>query len=142
MCVHALDDEEDAAVEREALVASGRRRQQLQDQVLRLRDLVDGTRTLGFHLQPKVLQCFSTAMSCSVAMSQLTTECLSAGVFFFSGWSCYTRLMCDADGGAEGVHALQRLRQEGSQAHLQDGRYNTNLHLLISFFFVKFISPC
>ena len=28
-----------------------------------------------------------------------------------------------ADGGAEGVHALQRLRQEGSQAHLQDGRY-------------------
>jgi hypothetical protein len=39
--------------------------------------------------------------------------------------------MCDADGGAEGVHALQRLRQEGSQAHLQDGRYGTNLHLLV-----------
>ena len=140
VCVHALDDEEDAAVEREALVASGRRRQQ---QVLRLRDLVDGTRTLGFHLQPKVLQCFSTAMSCSVAMSQLTTECLlHHRIVWCVFLALAIRLMFDADGRAEGVHALQRLRQEGSQAHLQDGRYNTNLHLLISFFFVKFISPC
>ena len=143
VCVRALEDEEDAAVEREALVASGRRRQQLQDQVLRLRDLVDGTRTLGFHLQPKVLQCFSTAMSCSVAMSQLTTESLlHHRIVWCVFLALAIRLMFDADGRAEGVHALQRLRQEGSQAHLQDGRYNTNLHLLISFFFVKFKSPC
>ena len=85
VCVRALEDEEDAAVEREALVASGRRRQQLQDQVLRLRDLVDGTRTLGFHLQPKVLllhrhefavwQCHNSQPSacCTIALS---------GVFF------------------------------------------------------------
>ncbi|KAK8457352.1 hypothetical protein SEVIR_3G170600v4 [Setaria viridis] len=55
-CIRAPgdEDEEAVAVEREALVASDRR-QQLQDQVLRLRDLVDGSRTLGFHLQPKVL---------------------------------------------------------------------------------------
>ena len=39
-------------------------------------------------------------------------------------------LMIDADGGAEGVHALQRLRQEGPQAHLQDGRY-THLSIAI-----------
>ncbi|XP_039837391.1 uncharacterized protein LOC120698018 isoform X3 [Panicum virgatum] len=64
VCVRALDDEEDAAVEREALVASGRRRQQLQDQVLRLRDLVDGTRTLGFHLQPKTVE-LRVSMHCN-----------------------------------------------------------------------------
>ena len=39
-------------------------------------------------------------------------------------------MMIDADGGAEGVHALQRLRQEGPQAHLQDGRY-THLSIAI-----------
>ncbi|KAG2617931.1 hypothetical protein PVAP13_3NG258072 [Panicum virgatum] len=61
LCVRALEDEEDAAVEREALVASGRRRQQ---QVLRLRDLVDGTRTLGFHLQPKTVE-LRVAMHCN-----------------------------------------------------------------------------
>ncbi|RLM98841.1 uncharacterized protein C2845_PM06G00470 [Panicum miliaceum] len=65
VCVRALEDEEDAAVEREALVASGRRRQQqLQDQVLRLRDLVDGTRTLGFHLQPKTVE-LRVSMHCN-----------------------------------------------------------------------------
>jgi hypothetical protein len=57
-CIRAPGDGDDeaAAVEREALVASDRRQQlqQEQGQVLRLRDLVDGSRTLGFHLQPKV----------------------------------------------------------------------------------------
>ena len=32
----------------------------------------------------------------------------------------------DADGGAEGVYALLRMRQESSEAHLQDGRYHAN----------------
>ncbi|CAN6354551.1 unnamed protein product [Urochloa humidicola] len=60
VCIRALEDEEDAAVEREALVASDRR----QEQVLRLRDLVDGTRTLGFHLQPKTVE-LKVSMHCN-----------------------------------------------------------------------------
>ncbi|CAL5095979.1 unnamed protein product [Urochloa decumbens] len=61
VCIRALEDEEDAAVEREALVASDHRRQ---EQVLRLRDLVDGTRTLGFHLQPKTVE-LKVSMHCN-----------------------------------------------------------------------------
>ncbi|OEL20230.1 hypothetical protein BAE44_0018756 [Dichanthelium oligosanthes] len=57
-CLRALEDEDDAAVEREALVASDRRQQ------LRLRDLVDGTRTLGFHLQPKTVE-LRVSMHCN-----------------------------------------------------------------------------
>nr|XP_034586534.1 uncharacterized protein LOC117849037 [Setaria viridis] len=64
-CIRAPgdEDEEAVAVEREALVASDRR-QQLQDQVLRLRDLVDGSRTLGFHLQPKTVE-LRVSMHCN-----------------------------------------------------------------------------
>lgn len=55
VCIRAPEeDEKEAAVERAALVASDRR--QLQQQVLRLKDLVEGTRTLGFHLQPKTVE--------------------------------------------------------------------------------------
>ncbi|CAL4902088.1 unnamed protein product [Urochloa decumbens] len=61
VCIRALEDEEDAAVEREALVASDHRRQ---EQVVRLRDLVDGTRTLGFHLQPKTVE-LKVSMHCN-----------------------------------------------------------------------------
>ncbi|XP_062180245.1 uncharacterized protein LOC133884728 isoform X1 [Phragmites australis] len=49
VCIRALEDEEEVAVERKALMSDR------VDQVLRLRDLADGTRTLGFHLEPKVL---------------------------------------------------------------------------------------
>ncbi|TVU20467.1 hypothetical protein EJB05_36675 [Eragrostis curvula] len=52
VCIRALEDEEEAAVERKALVNDHR---QL-DQVLRLKDFVDGTRTLGFHLEPKTVE--------------------------------------------------------------------------------------
>ncbi|WVZ99381.1 hypothetical protein U9M48_044698 [Paspalum notatum var. saurae] len=63
VCMRAPEDEEAAAVEREALVTSDHRRQ-LQDQVLRLKDLVDGTRTLGFHLQPKTVE-LRVSMHCN-----------------------------------------------------------------------------
>ncbi|CAN6327489.1 unnamed protein product [Urochloa humidicola] len=62
VCIRALEDEEDAAVEREALVVASDRRRQ--EQVLRLRDLVDGTRTLGFHLQPKTVE-LRVSMHCN-----------------------------------------------------------------------------
>ncbi|KAF8727378.1 hypothetical protein HU200_018981 [Digitaria exilis] len=64
VCVRALEEEEEAAVEREALVTSGHRQQVLQEQVLRLRDLVDGTRTLGFHIQPKTVE-LRVSMHCN-----------------------------------------------------------------------------
>jgi hypothetical protein len=85
VCVHALDDEEDAAVEREALVASGRRRQQLQDQVLRLRDLVDSTRTLGFHLQPKVLLLPRHEFAVWQYHNSQPSACLLVCFFFLGG---------------------------------------------------------
>ena len=52
LCVRGMDDEEEeAAMERKALVSGS-------SQVVRLRDLVvegtSRTRTLGFHLEPKV----------------------------------------------------------------------------------------
>ncbi|KAL6851726.1 hypothetical protein ACP4OV_020290 [Aristida adscensionis] len=56
-CVRAAEDDEEAAVERAALVrsaAAGNRKPG--EKVLRLRDLVDGTRTLGFHLEPKTVE--------------------------------------------------------------------------------------
>ncbi|KAJ1263793.1 hypothetical protein BS78_09G214100 [Paspalum vaginatum] len=63
VCIRAPEDEEAAAVEREALVTSDHRRQ-LQDQALRLKDLVDGTRTLGFHVQPKTVE-LRVSMHCN-----------------------------------------------------------------------------
>ena len=52
LCARQMeDDDEEAAMERKALVSGS-------SQVVRLRDLVvegmSGTRTLGFHLEPKV----------------------------------------------------------------------------------------
>jgi hypothetical protein len=41
--------------------------------------------------------------------------------------------LCVADCGAQGVHALLRMCQEGPEAHLQDGRYD-NLYPFIHFF--------
>lgn len=42
------EDEEERVLERKALVASHL------DQVLKLKDIVEGTKTLAFHLEPKV----------------------------------------------------------------------------------------
>ena len=58
LCVRTLEDEEEAAIERRALVSN-----QL-DQVLRLRDIVDGTRTLGFHLEQKTVE-LRVSMHCN-----------------------------------------------------------------------------
>lgn len=41
-------EEEEKVLERKALIASHL------DEVLKLRDIVDGTKTLAFHLEPKV----------------------------------------------------------------------------------------
>ena len=87
VCVHALDDEEDATVEREALVASGRRRQQ---QVLRLRDLVDGTRTLGFHLQPKVLLLHRHELQCGNVTTHNRVLVAPSHCLVCFSRSCYT----------------------------------------------------
>lgn len=58
LCIRTLEDEEEAAIERKALVSNQ------MDQVLRLRDLVDGTRTLGFHLEPKTVE-LRVSMHCN-----------------------------------------------------------------------------
>ncbi|XP_062232629.1 protein SODIUM POTASSIUM ROOT DEFECTIVE 2-like [Phragmites australis] len=60
VCIRALEDEEEAAVERKALVGDHR---QL-EQALRLKDVVDGTRTLGFHLEPKTVE-LRVSMHCN-----------------------------------------------------------------------------
>jgi hypothetical protein len=124
VCIRSLEDEEEAAVERKALVSDHGR--QLEQQVLRLRDLVDGTRTLGFHLEPKVFAWLPTCPSvvhlerCSVC-SAVDASCLKCfpAVVSRSSWFFFN---CE-DGGAQGVDALQCLRQESSEAHLQNGRY-------------------
>ncbi|GJM89568.1 hypothetical protein PR202_ga05772 [Eleusine coracana subsp. coracana] len=59
-CIRTLEDEEEATIERKPLVSDHR---QL-EQVLRLRDLVDGTRTLGFHLEPKTVE-LRVSMHCN-----------------------------------------------------------------------------
>ncbi|XP_062180246.1 protein SODIUM POTASSIUM ROOT DEFECTIVE 2-like isoform X2 [Phragmites australis] len=58
VCIRALEDEEEVAVERKALMSDR------VDQVLRLRDLADGTRTLGFHLEPKTVE-LRVSMHCN-----------------------------------------------------------------------------
>ncbi|KAJ4771527.1 Heavy metal-associated isoprenylated plant protein 37 [Rhynchospora pubera] len=51
MCTNYLDnEEEERELERKALVASHL------DQVLKLRDIVEGTKTLAFHLEPKTVE--------------------------------------------------------------------------------------
>ncbi|KAL6618880.1 hypothetical protein ACP70R_034019 [Stipagrostis hirtigluma subsp. patula] len=60
VCVRAREDDMEAAVERAALVGEHKRR----EQVLRLRDLVEGTTTLGFHLQPKTVE-LRVSMHCN-----------------------------------------------------------------------------
>lgn len=54
MCTNSMvyGEEEEKVLERKALIASHL------DQVLKLRDIVDGTKTLAFHLEPKVRTCF------------------------------------------------------------------------------------
>ncbi|KAG8086195.1 hypothetical protein GUJ93_ZPchr0010g8294 [Zizania palustris] len=59
LCMRTLEDEEEAAMERRSLV-----RDQQVDQVIRLRDLVDGTRTLGYHLEPKTVE-LKVSMHCN-----------------------------------------------------------------------------
>lgn len=137
VCVRALEDAEEEAVQRAALVTASDHHRQL-----RLKDLVDGAGTLGFHLQPKV-RAYGHCSACMVAppfllpvppidaLHHTLSVCLMCSLFPTDRWSCCMILMIDADGGAEGVHALQRLRQEGPQAHLQDGRYT---HLSIAIF--------
>ncbi|KAF0924274.1 hypothetical protein E2562_009978 [Oryza meyeriana var. granulata] len=58
LCMRALEDDDEAAMERKALVSNQ------VDQVIRLRDLVDGTRTLGFHLEPKTVE-LKVSMHCN-----------------------------------------------------------------------------
>ena len=55
MCVRALEDDEEEAIQRAALVVKASDHHQQQHRQRRLKDLVDGAGTLGFHLQPKVL---------------------------------------------------------------------------------------
>ncbi|KAJ3684820.1 hypothetical protein LUZ61_013984 [Rhynchospora tenuis] len=51
MCTNYLgNEEEERELERKALVASHL------DQVLKLRDIVEGTKTLAFHLEPKTVE--------------------------------------------------------------------------------------
>ncbi|KAM0894485.1 hypothetical protein ACQ4PT_024445 [Festuca glaucescens] len=60
LCVRGMDDEEEAAMERKALVSSS-------SQVVRLRDLVvegKSIRTLGFHLEPKTVE-LRVSMHCN-----------------------------------------------------------------------------
>ncbi|KAM0829942.1 hypothetical protein ACQ4PT_066536 [Festuca glaucescens] len=60
LCVRGMDDEEEAAMERKALVSSS-------SQVVRLRDLVvegNSIRTLGFHLEPKTVE-LRVSMHCN-----------------------------------------------------------------------------
>ncbi|KAL5230255.1 hypothetical protein ABZP36_029031 [Zizania latifolia] len=58
LCMRTLEDEEEAAMERRSLVSDQ------VDQVIRLRDLVDGTRTLGYHLEPKTVE-LKVSMHCN-----------------------------------------------------------------------------
>jgi hypothetical protein len=52
ICTNSLEyDEEERASEKKTLVASHL------EQVLKLRDIVEGTKTLAFHLEPKVNAC-------------------------------------------------------------------------------------
>ncbi|XP_052156368.1 protein SODIUM POTASSIUM ROOT DEFECTIVE 3-like [Oryza glaberrima] len=62
LCLRASeeDGDEEAAMERKSLVSSSSQ----VDQVIRLRDLVDGTRTLGFHLEPKTVE-LKVSMHCN-----------------------------------------------------------------------------
>ncbi|XP_006644632.1 protein SODIUM POTASSIUM ROOT DEFECTIVE 2 [Oryza brachyantha] len=48
-CIHSVEDEEEA-IEREALVSS-----QLEE-LVKLKDLVGGAKTLAFHLEPKTVE--------------------------------------------------------------------------------------
>ncbi|KAK1699478.1 hypothetical protein QYE76_016175 [Lolium multiflorum] len=60
LCVRGMDEEEEAAMERKALVSSS-------SQVVRLRDLVvegKSIRTLGFHLEPKTVE-LRVSMHCN-----------------------------------------------------------------------------
>ncbi|XP_078152322.1 heavy metal transport/detoxification superfamily protein [Carex rostrata] len=52
MCTNSMvhGEEEEKVLERKALIASHL------DQVLKLRDIVDGTKTLAFHLEPKTVE--------------------------------------------------------------------------------------
>jgi hypothetical protein len=61
VCVRALEDAEEEAVQRAALVTASYHHRQL-----RLKDLVDGAGTLGFHLQPKV-RAYGHCSACMVA---------------------------------------------------------------------------
>ncbi|KAF0918101.1 hypothetical protein E2562_022688 [Oryza meyeriana var. granulata] len=49
VCIHSVEDEEEA-IEREALVSS-----QLEE-LVKLKDLVGGAKTLAFHLEPKTVE--------------------------------------------------------------------------------------
>lgn len=59
VCVRALEDAEEEAVQRAALVTASDHHRQL-----RLKDLVDGAGTLGFHLQPKTVE-LRVSMHCN-----------------------------------------------------------------------------
>jgi hypothetical protein len=93
-------DEEEEDDERKALLLSS--------QLVQLRGFVDGAaaKTLAFHLEPKV-----------------GGHVMLVGYTFLRD-DQYAPCLLDADRGAEGVHALLRMRQESPEAHLQDGRYD------------------
>ncbi|XP_052146869.1 protein SODIUM POTASSIUM ROOT DEFECTIVE 2 [Oryza glaberrima] len=50
VCIHSVEDDEEEAIEREALVSS-----QLEE-LVKLKDLVGGAKTLAFHLEPKIVE--------------------------------------------------------------------------------------
>uniref|UniRef100_A0A0E0JNC3 HMA domain-containing protein n=1 Tax=Oryza punctata TaxID=4537 RepID=A0A0E0JNC3_ORYPU len=56
ICMHSVEDEEEA-IEREALVSS-----QLEE-LVKLKDLVGGAKTLAFHLEPKTVE-LKVSMHC------------------------------------------------------------------------------
>nr|CAD1833941.1 unnamed protein product [Ananas comosus var. bracteatus] len=49
VCVHAVEEGEEEYAEKKALLKSHF------DQMLKLKDIVDGTKTLAFHLEPKTV---------------------------------------------------------------------------------------
>ncbi|CAD6271441.1 unnamed protein product [Miscanthus lutarioriparius] len=61
VCVRALEDDDEEAVQRAALVTASNHHHHRQ---LRLKDLVDGAGTLGFHLQPKTVE-LRVSMHCN-----------------------------------------------------------------------------
>ncbi|XP_066368696.1 protein SODIUM POTASSIUM ROOT DEFECTIVE 3-like [Miscanthus floridulus] len=63
VCVRALEDDDEEAVQRAALVTASDHHHQRHRQ-LRLKDIVDGAGTLGFHLQPKTVE-LRVSMHCN-----------------------------------------------------------------------------